>query len=134
MSFRLALVWIVLALLPLRGWAVMAMGIPDAAPQAALQVQQTQPHHAIDSNVERSSTSVSAMPPCHDASTADSVGSPTGHACTLCDLCHSAVTVPRAPLTVGAPLPPTLPRPGMERDTGRNAVGGLDRPPRPPRA
>jgi len=74
----------------------------------------------------------SVMPACHEAAGDDS-GS-TGHACHLCDLCHSAVADLATPTLPQMPLPDAAPRPTLARDTGRHAVGGLDRPPRNPLA
>jgi hypothetical protein len=133
MSRRLCLLWLMLALLPLRGWAVATMALPSAAPVAVEQRAE----HQVDQDVERTGKAgMSVMPsvmPCHE--TVGSVGgsedgSSAKLACTLCDLCHSAATVHTAPELAAAPLPDALPRPASARDTGRNAVGGLERPPR----
>ena len=111
-----------LALLPLRGWAVATMALPSPAPMAAEQRA---------GEADRQSMGVM---PCHQTvgSAGNSEdGSSAEFACTLCDLCHSAATVHAAPELAAAPPPDALPRPAAARDTGRNAVGGLERPPRP---
>ena len=115
MSRRLWIVWLMLALLPLRGWAVASMVMP-AAPA----------HIASEASLSHSAPT---MPACHDAAV-DNDGSVV-NACTLCDLCHSASAVSPAIVLPAAPVPDALPRPAMARDTGRAAVGGLERPPRP---
>jgi hypothetical protein len=58
------LLWLMLALLPLRGWANLTMHLP--------------------------ATDTPVMAPCHgEASPA--AADPAGEACTLCDVCHGAV-------------------------------------------
>lgn len=116
MSVRRWIVWLMLAMLPLRGWAVSTMEMPTAvADSAGVERVVT-----IDTH-ERS--------PCHDAALDDGAGA-ASHTCGLCDLCHNAVAAagefdPSALVT-----PESLPPPGAARDTGRHTVGGLDRPPR----
>ena len=106
-----------LALLPLRGWAAASMTVPAAAVEASVQIAQAAGHAA------------SALPACHDAAAGDE-STPAGHACNLCDLCHGAVADMAQPTLLPEPLPDVSPRPAATRDTGRQAVGGLDRPPR----
>lgn len=118
MSRRLWIVWLVLALLPLRSWAVASMAMSAApvgvASEAAL------------------SDDGPALPPCHQAAanSSDSDRNSAVNACTLCDLCHCAASVAPAVALPAAPVPDGLPRPAAAHDTGRNAVGGLERPPR----
>jgi hypothetical protein len=106
-----AVLWLAIALLPLRvvaaGW--MSQGIA-AAPAA---------------------TVVAEAMPCHGASAdqADS-SAPMHHVCNLCDLCHAGVTV--------APDPPALAFASAVQERaavptsphGRVAPDGLFRPPR----
>lgn len=111
--------WILLALLPLRGWASVSMQVEMATD--ALVTASEMPRHA--------------SAPCHEAApaSADGNSSGTGHAgCSMCDLCHSVALVsPASPLdAVQAAV--TRVRPGTATDTGRALVGGLDRPPRLP--
>jgi cytochrome c553 len=87
--FSLVLMWLLLALLPLRGWANLTMHLP---------VQDAP-----------------AFAPCHDlggqAATEPSQSTTT---CTLCDVCHGAMlllgdsTAPRADRSAQA-LPAALP-------------------------
>ena len=107
-----------LALLPLRGWAVASMVMP-AAPAGIVSA----------ASVASSDHSAPTTAHCHEAA-ADNNGSVV-NACTLCDLCHSASSVSPEIVLPVAPVPDALPRPAMARDTGRAAVGGLERPPRP---
>ena len=121
MRCRLIVLWILLALLPLRGWASVSMQVEMATD--ALVTASDAPHHA--------------SAPCHEAApaSADDNTSGNGHAsCSLCDLCHGVALVsPAAPLdAVQAAV--TRVRPGTVTDTGRALVGGLERPPRFPLA
>jgi hypothetical protein len=105
-----ALLWLAIALLPLRamGMAWMQAGAPNPAVAAA----------AAD-----------AMP-CHGGDAAAGGGVASHHACQLCDLCHAGVTVaPEAPALALAPAAPTpvAAPPGLH---GRVAPDGLFRPPR----
>ena len=60
----LVLLWLMLALLPLRGWANLTMHLP--------------------------ATDTPVMAPCHGTeAAADAVG--TSQPCTLCDVCHGAM-------------------------------------------
>ena len=105
-----------LALLPLRGWAAASMTVPAAVSDASmLVVQVAGPHEHT-------------VPSCHEAAGDESA--PAGHACNLCDLCHSAVADQTEASVPQMPLPDVKPQPALARDTGRHAVGGLDRPPR----
>jgi hypothetical protein len=135
-------VWIVLfliALLPVRGWAVASM-TADAGGA----------HHAHGS----AATVPAVLPPCHgDLASADAAGDPAphghaagpqptteadadadrshaGHLCAVCDLCHA----PAAPAATGPTLGLHAPTPvrcaTVQRDTGRVLAGALDRPPR----
>jgi hypothetical protein len=116
MSRRFWIVCLMLALLPLRGWAAASMTVPAVTATAAAHFEQS----AAPADV--------VMPACHEAA-ADESGT-TGHACNLCDLCHSAVAGLASPSLPQMPTPDVAPRPALTRDTGRHAVGGLERPPR----
>ena len=121
MRCRLIVLWILLALLPLRGWASVSMQA-EMATNALVTASDT-PHHA--------------SAPCHEAApaSADDNASGTGHAsCSMCDLCHSvALATPASPIDA-MQAAVTRVRPGTTIDTGRALVGGLERPPRIPLA
>lgn len=107
------ILWLMLALLPLRGWAVASMGLPmsDAAPAVVTAAADPAPGFQA---------------PCHDM-TGDAVA---GSACQACDWCHAAMGLaPPGDCPVASP-PTVAPLPALVRDTGRHAVGGLERPPR----
>jgi hypothetical protein len=119
MSRRLCLIWLLLALLPLRGWAVATMAAPSVTAMAAVQ------------RADGAGPALVSVMPCHEAPVGNGDASSAGQACTLCDLCHNLVTLHSVALPAGSAAPTTAPRPGAARDTGRHAVGGLERPPRP---
>ncbi|MES2957090.1 MAG: hypothetical protein V4792_02830 [Pseudomonadota bacterium] len=112
------ILWLMLALLPLRGWAVAAMGVPTAAQSAAAAVQ-----------VEDASSTQhgAALPPCHADSSDDGTATTT---CQACDWCHAALGIAADVALVETVLPDDPPAPARVADTGRRAPGGLDRPPR----
>ncbi len=125
---RLAwLLWLLVALLPLRSGAHMAMGsLPVAAPMQA-GTQSNAAHH------EAALAEPAAH--CHEdasASTADT-GTPNAsplHNCSLCDICHASLG-PTPSVTLALSLPPSLapaatPCPGLPP----GVVSGLFRPPR----
>jgi hypothetical protein len=112
---------LMLALLPLRGWAVASMGLPVPASSHAAIVQP-------DAMPAEFPVMAGGMP-CHQvmADGAMDAGSTT---CQACDACHTALgTAPQA-LHVGDLLPSNAPVVRVARDTGRPAIDGLERPPR----
>lgn len=111
------ILWLMLALLPMRGWAVAAMGLPSAEPAAV---------HTMAGDAGRT-----ALPPCHDAAEpgSDSDSGATGN-CQACDWCHASLAVPPSATVAAVALPAAPPRLAAMRDTGRRLGGGLDRPPR----
>jgi hypothetical protein len=108
------ILWLMLALLPLRGWAMAAMGLPAAGPTSVV--------------LSAEADAAPAMAPCHqpaaDASDAD------GASCLACDWCHAALALPARVVLDGVHAPAAPPRVQPARDTGRPPIGGLDRPPR----
>lgn len=125
MPRRLWIVWLVLALLPLRGWAVASMTMPALQTVQAGQADPASP--AAEAMPMSRAGSMTA--PCHQTADANPNGGAV-NACTLCDLCHGASSVsPELTLPI-APPPDALPQPGIACDTGRHAPGGLERPPR----
>jgi hypothetical protein len=105
------ILWLMLALLPLRSFA--AGWLP--AQQGAQLVMQL-------------SGVAGTVPPCHDADSGPSA------CCTLCDLCHGVA----ASTTPDAMPVPAMPHAGLRAapapDTGRQAPDLLERPPRQPAA
>jgi uncharacterized transporter YbjL len=130
MRFRLVILWILLALLPLRGWATgdmqvsMALGTMTGAVVAAsaMQAAPEAQHHAAA--------------PCHgDGVTADAAGTPepsggSHAACTLCDLCHSVAMAAAEPQVSVLPMAIHQRMSLVSADTGHLLIARLDRPPR----
>ena len=125
MRSRLVILWILLALLPLRGWAYGNMQVGMAAAAVAMAAQ----------NAESPAAAHAAMP-CHETAfttdaSPDADSANSGHtACALCDLCHSVALFGTAPTLRGTLLAVSRVRPVTGIDTGRALVGGLERPPR----
>lgn len=121
------LIWLCLALLPLRGMAhatMLAAGMPQG--MAVLQLDAASgmpcPLHATVSD-----DALAAATPAVDGATAEPQNA---HSCQLCDLCHSAA-LPMAMLSSAeAALPDAAPAAGASLGAGRLAPDGLFRPPR----
>ncbi len=117
--WRVALLTLLMALLPLRGWAWAVMPVPPAAPMA-IQSEATQP-------------------PCHghqvapDAPDTADASVATGHhahTCSLCDLCHAGVIVPPSWAWFHDAPPVSPPSWAVSATRGRDGTDGLFRPPR----
>lgn len=112
--FVTALIWIAIALLPVRGWAAVLM-------PAVMQ------HGAV------ASAGDNAMPPCHgqmpQQDAADDAAAAPG-TCSLCGLCHTSVAqAPSAPQLVAAPHEP-LTAALAPTPIEPSAPDGVYRPPR----
>ncbi len=130
MRYRTLILWILLALLPLRGWATsdmqvsMALGALTGAvvAKSAVQAAPEAQHHAAA--------------PCHgDASKSDADAAPEpsggGHAaCSLCDLCHSVAMASAEPLLSALPAVGDQRLSLVSTDTGHLLIARLERPPR----
>ena len=82
----LLLLWLLLALLPLRGWAGLAMHLPAADSRAGAA------HcHGMDSAADAAGADSEADPGARDST--PGAGSSTA-ACTQCELCHGAMLLP----------------------------------------
>jgi hypothetical protein len=125
MRSRLIVLWLLLALLPLRGWAYGSMQVD----MATLALATTSPSAGP-------ATHAHASTPCHDAAASTHASASAdplagGHAgCALCDLCHGVALFNALPPPCAVPLAVTRVRPGCSADTGRYLLGGLERPPR----
>lgn len=109
------ILWLMLALLPLRGWAVAGMALPQAVHEVPMAVAMA----------DQAAPSMSTMP-CHQ----DVAEPDAGSSCAACDWCHAAMgTAPESTLLGKSPMA-GAPAVAPERDTGRPATGGLERPPR----
>jgi hypothetical protein len=114
-----ALLWLALALLPLRGFAALLMPVGASAPVAAVVTEAPQ-HHGT------------AMP-CHGAVQDDAAAAaqPGEHTCSLCDLCHSGVAAFAAPVLTLPALPQAAPVAQSAPSLEPRAPDSLFRPPRP---
>jgi hypothetical protein len=130
MPFRVVILWILLALLPLRGWAMSDMQVSMATGTLA----------AVASQQVANAPPVHASPPCHgesaqqtSAGTDESrVESGAHSGCSLCDLCHSVAIVTTSTMPSLAPSTVSQASPWAGTDTGLALIGRLDRPPRAP--
>jgi hypothetical protein len=112
--------WVILlliALLPLRGWAAASMAVP--VPVAPVSAE-----------------AAAALPPCHAGLGQDELAmlaaepAPTAHPCATCDLCHAPLAVPAGELACASVPPSVAPAADPPRDTGRLMAASLERPPR----
>jgi hypothetical protein len=128
MPFRRIVLWILLALLPLRGWAMGDMQVSMATGTLAAVASA----HVADAPPVQAST------PCHGESAQQTSDAPDesrveagAHSgCSLCDLCHSVAMPTTRPMPSLAPSTAGPASPWAGTDTGRALIGRLDRPPR----
>lgn len=122
-KLRCLLLVVLLALLPLRGWAAGAMAASMSLPAAGM-VQQVLPpcHGAAPVEAETAAeASDEAAGAAHESS---------HHGCSSCLLCHSGIA-PAPSLPAARALESSqAPHPGAMHDTGRLLPAVLERPPR----
>jgi hypothetical protein len=109
--------WLLLCLLPLRGWAQGGMPLgPVLAASTAAGV----------------ASAPAAALPCHEADAASSSSEDTTPAgtCTACDLCHVAALPAAGPQWPSLGVPRSVPSATPVPDTGRGDPDRLERPPR----
>lgn len=140
------LLWLALALLPLRGWAEVVMPIMMALGGGAAGMQSAAPagaamlpcHAGADSGnavdvmaVDVTALEVAAIEIDSAAPAATDSAAPEHNACSLCDLCHGTVAdAPRAPLLADAPVA-AKPLPAAPTQVEPAVLSGPERPPRP---
>lgn len=117
------LIWLCLALLPLRGMAhatMLAAGAPHGGAAAMVQVDAGAPcpMHAANANAGA------------DASGHVSAQVPHAGGCQLCTLCHSAALPMALPACTDGAVPDAAPATLSSLGAGRLAPDGLFRPPR----
>jgi hypothetical protein len=110
-----ALLWLAIALLPLRGWASVLM--PLSMGEAAVAGASTDP-------------AAPAAMPCHGDPQAAEDNAPTAGTCSMCDLCHSNVVHVSQPLTLPSAPQEPLPVADAPQPIEPRAPDGLFRPPR----
>ena len=113
------LMWLALALLPLRGLALAVMAQQPPAPATLQASAEAQP--LAQAPVQH---------PCHDDSSA--APADAGHAgiCHLCDLCHSAMATPQALVLPARPAPAQAPAWPEAVAPPAGPGGGIYKPPR----
>ena len=133
--FRHFVLWALLALLPLRGWAVSDMQISMAthaleSMSSAEAVPEAQHHTAMPCHGE-AAQSAHAQSAELTPEAAPEVAPESGHgACTLCDLCRSVVMVSTTEALRAVPTAAAQPLSSMSTDSGRAPTDRLERPPR----
>jgi hypothetical protein len=134
MRFRPLILWILLALLPLRGWATsdmqvsMALGTLTGAVMTATAAASTRQAAPAKQHHAAAPCHGEASPPEVDASPEANTGS---HAsCTLCDLCHSVAMASAEPQLNALPMATHQSLSLVSTDTGHLLIARLDRPPR----
>ena len=131
-ALRIVLLWVLLALLPLRGWAAGLMAVDALPAGSAGQVHATAPCHGAH-EVPQAPAAGDAAADADAAPAASDLAEHFGAASALCgdcDLCHAPM-VPPAGRGL-APLPLSdAPDEAQPRDTGRLMASWLERPPRP---
>ncbi len=130
-GWRVALLCMLVALLPVRSWAWTSMAVQTA--QAA--VAETAAEPVTGASASAQPVLADATPPCHAHAEAPSTEAPSTHTphhgCSLCDLCHAGVLPPPMWLWSGAAVPlGSAPGWTPATDTGRQGTDGLFRPPR----
>jgi hypothetical protein len=123
------LLWLLIALMPVRGIAqsLMVGGAFGHSPAATspAAAENPCPMHAIQGDAAaRDALAAVASGALGAQSTASS------HVCSLCDVCHSAVLPLDLPLAHDGILPDAAPRPSLGLGAGRAAPTDLFRPPR----
>jgi len=117
------ILWLLIALMPVRGIAQSLMSFAPAQSEAVMAAAQSVDGAPCPMHAASAATDETATP-------ASSGSNPTSHACSLCDVCHSAVL----PLTLGVAPPSALPEdepvPAHGLGAGRAAPAKLFRPPR----
>ena len=140
--WRFTLLTLLIALLPLRGWAWAVMPVATSGHAASAQAASTTVN-ATGSTALHSAHAPDATPPhhpvehsapCHATqSTANpDTSSSTGHAhtCSLCDLCHAGVIAPPSWAWFHDAPPVSPPSWAVSATHGRDGTDGLFRPPR----
>ena len=116
---RLALLWVLLALFPLRGWATGLMATDGWPAGPAVSAQVSAPCHGAHAASEEQQEPM-----------ATEAGAVVSAFCGDCDLCHAPMAITGGPALARLVPSDALPE-GHPRDTGRLIASWLERPPRP---
>lgn len=129
--------WITLlliALLPLHGWAAATMGVGMTAAVAATADAAAPQDAGVPSSPCHAGVQDAPAVHGHDPADAgpDDAGpdDPATHGCASCDLCHGGVAVLAGQTGTTVACTPTDAPSTHPRDTGRLMAAALERPPR----
>ncbi len=114
--FITTLLWVAIALLPVRGLAAAVM------PALMLGMAPT----VISAPADETAVAL----PCHGSSQDSTSDADTTHACALCDLCHGSVAAAPAAPAVMPMLHDAQPMGALPRAVEPRTPDGLFRPPR----
>lgn len=148
--WRFTLLTLLIALLPLRGWAWAVMPVPtsgQAAPAAPTDATANAVLHGAHAPALTPATEAEqadASPPCHAHAAAasqdltSSTAAPASdvrseghaHTCSLCDLCHAGVIAPPSWAWFHDAPPVSPPSWALSAPRGRDGTDGPFRPPR----
>lgn len=144
-GWRAVLLCLMIALLPVRGWAWAGMGtqstawaLAASASSTVTPAPNTPPCHAHDAGQVADQATPGALgTPADDTAVQGSDNTADGqaphashHGCTQCDLCHAGVLPPAVAAWPQARPPHHAPGWFPAPDTGRQGTDGLFRPPR----
>lgn len=133
--WRFTLLTLLIALLPLRGWAwaVMPVSVPGSGGAAQVMAHKAHTTHAAAAATSDQSDALH----CHAqdgstkaAATPSDGGFGQGHTCSLCDLCHAGVIAPPSWAWFHGAPPVAPPSWAVSVAHGRDGVDGPFRPPR----
>ena len=116
------LLWLLIALMPVRGIAQSLMSFAAAESSPAVVASATD---ATPCPMHVGATNVDTLP----ASSSDG-NTGTSHACSLCNVCHSAMLPLMSSESPTSALPEAEPVPAHGLGAGRAAPAELFRPPR----
>lgn len=117
---------LLVALLPLRGWAAAGMAVPALAGPVSAHASEACHAEARPDRV----TQAPASEPEEGAARQGDEGTSAVHACASCAICHGCVWAPAGGVDQPGPGPRAAPAAACPRDTGRLWVASLERPPR----
>jgi hypothetical protein len=130
--WRVALLTLLMALLPLRGWAwaVMPVSVPGSVGPTQVMAHSAHVPAASAAEVSDALTCHAQLGGTDAADTPSDDGFGQGHTCSLCDLCHAGVIAPPSWAWFHDAPPVTPPSWAVSVAHGRDGVDGLFRPPR----
>lgn len=112
--FRLFLAWLMLAALPLQGWAAASMLYCGPAQRAAVQAKEQVPvtasHHELHAGHHDMSAGQHAQHHMDDSATGDTGAAPdtSGHTCGVCAACCHGVALAQTQQWATALPPPAV--------------------------